>query len=347
MKKNISISFIIIVSIFLLITGCQTTSSNRTESNGKGFSPTFSIFEKQTWISFQTVELFQDDDSLYISLHYSSNTAGKYSLFNPPKGTSFMLKGVLIKGNSEIIKQVEKDKLGSIQGITILFFPGDFSNESESTGLFIHSESIKWKSIPKIPTGRFQENQQQIPSKNESITESTESSKDHQVVKEIVNKDVEISEIDLVFRSTLQDKISSIYIETDGQKEIQSIFGTPTKLTYFSNGQRMTMQYPDKFYPIIITKTGRIEELRVHNPGFSTVEGIHVGSSLEEVIDAYGNPETIIELNNLNVNRQSRILYKLPNFSYYLIQDKNIRFFFDKFDNVSAMYLLSSYFINE
>ncbi len=346
---NIYRSLVSLIVLFLMM-GCMTTTKTL-DSNQSGFTPDYNVLEKRSWISHSAIELFQDNRYLYVQLSYSSEFDGMFSLFNPPDGSSFMVKGDLIRGDGGIIKRVEKSKVKRIEGIIILFFPGDFSNESERTGLIIHSESLKWNTIPEIPAGRFQENESisesTESSQNSESSENSASSKDHGVVKDVVNEEVEISETDLAFRATLPEKISLINIETDGQDEIQSIFGIPGKLTYYANGQRMTMQYPDKFYPIINTQTGRIDELRLHNPGYTNSEGIHVGSSLDDVIDAYGKPESIIELGNLNGDIKSGILYKLSQSSYYLIQDKNIRFFFDELNNVSAMYLLSPNFVNE
>lgn len=147
MKK---LAILIIISVVFLV-GCVTTQENQS-SNEKAFRPNYNQFEESDWLSITQVELYQDDDFLYLYIQYNSENDGTYSVFNPPDGSKFKEPGSIVNGEGSILQAIKKDSLDNIEGITILLFPGDFSNESSRTGLFINQEDIKWNQIPQKPS---------------------------------------------------------------------------------------------------------------------------------------------------------------------------------------------------
>lgn len=139
---------LIIASVFFM--GCVTTPKNHVSDAG-GYKPQVNMFEKRKWISLSEVELFQDETSLYVYIRYSSERAGKYSIFDSPSGNVFKHQGDIESGAGELLQKINKDSLSGIEGMTALFFPGDFSNESDSFGLFINREEINLRQIPVKP----------------------------------------------------------------------------------------------------------------------------------------------------------------------------------------------------
>jgi len=147
MKKLATL--IIITSVFLV--GCVTTQGNQS-SNEIGYQPNYNQFEERDWISITNIELYQDDDFLYFYIQYNSDNNGKYSIFNPPNGSNFKEQGSIINGEGSILKGIEKNNLDDIEGITVLLFPGDYSNDSNRAGLFINKEEVIWNQIPRKPS---------------------------------------------------------------------------------------------------------------------------------------------------------------------------------------------------
>ncbi len=149
MKRLVSF-FCLSLSIFA---GCSTTGAGQGSGVQAPYSPQYSMVEKRAWISVSQVLLYQDETTLYVSFTYASDLSGKYSVFNPPSGKAFMEKGSLAKGGNTVVRGIDKESLEGIEGITVLFFPGDYSNDSERAGFFVSREEIRLNRIPLKPEG--------------------------------------------------------------------------------------------------------------------------------------------------------------------------------------------------
>jgi len=101
------------------------------------------------------------------------------------------------------------------------------------------------------------------------------------------------------------------------------------------------MQYPDRVDFWI--RNGRVVEVRFYKPGYVFANGIQVGSTLDEVVKAVGQPqETVLAQKNAF---NDGVLYKdidgRKGHCYYQRNDKDVRCFFTDY-KVNALYVTRS-----
>lgn len=103
-------------------------------------NPTINYFDDKDWISIDSVELYEDENSLYIKLNYTTSQIGKFSIFNPPNGDILSIQGDLDNGSGTVIEEVDK---ANISEITMLLYPGnDFSNDADRTGFYLNLSEL-------------------------------------------------------------------------------------------------------------------------------------------------------------------------------------------------------------
>lgn len=197
---------LLLIAFLFTFMGCVTTQNNQSLSP-EGYKPQMNMFEDKDWISVSTVEFYQDNDFLFLYISYTSERDGQYSVFNPPNGNSFMAKGNIVTGEGTFLQEIEKSSLNGIEGITILLFPGDFSNESNRTGFFIKNDEIKLNLIPTIPEGL----------KVSAPVELGELSPE--VVRDNENEEITQSILTKFDLDSIDDKISELKISVEGLVE--------------------------------------------------------------------------------------------------------------------------------
>jgi bla regulator protein BlaR1 len=136
------------------------------------------------------------------------------------------------------------------------------------------------------------------------------------------------------FRAAFPEKIQQLDIDTATLDKVIEIFGEPTQyvwgdktFTKDSLPVNYILIYPDGFN--VFMQGNSIVELRYFNPGYP-VHSVEVGSSLENVLEAVGQPaETVAGQPN---GWKDGVLYKdidgRKGFCYYHRADKSVRFFF-------------------
>ena len=126
--------FLLFIAIAFIFMGCVTTTDNQvSENETSAYRPQYNMFEENDWISISDVQLFQDETSLYLYISYDSESAGKYSIFNPPSGDAFKFMGDIAQGTGTILQSIAKDSLNGIDGMTALLYSGTFQmNQAES-----------------------------------------------------------------------------------------------------------------------------------------------------------------------------------------------------------------------
>ncbi len=146
----------------------------------------------------------------------------------------------------------------------------------------------------------------------------------------------------------INDQVAQLDIDTATLDDVIDIFGEP--IAYIWGNQTYTRdnlpnvyiaRYPNDFD--VVMKNGYISELRFRSADYLFQGQIHVGSSLDDVLDVVGQPtETVV---GQPCEFQDGVLYKDINgtvgYCYYKRSDQNVRFFFRDY-NVSALYVMRS-----
>jgi hypothetical protein len=152
------------------------------------------------------------------------------------------------------------------------------------------------------------------------------------------------------FHKHFSENIAKLNIDTAKPAAVTAIFGEPRQYIW---GQqtfhkwnlpiRYIMVYPDDFRVFI--SEDRIVEVRYEGPGTGYVwkDKLRVGSSLDDVISAIGEPNEIVE-GNKNFFEDG-VLYKdiegRKGYCYYGRQSQRIRMFFTKY-KIIALYVTRS-----
>lgn len=304
----------------LLLVGCITTENESKAVVKESYQINVNYFEDRDWITFDTVELFKDEKNLFVKVSYESNKKGKYSLFNPPNGGNFKIINDFESGKEIIFEKVSINKIDDIEGITMIMVPGDFSNEDNGTGFFIHSDQISIDEIPEVD----------IDSYIASISKKMKSKEEPKKSKN--NKEIKSGND---FKDSLQVNMSKIDVATFGKDDVVRIFGEPKE--YKGNGNEIDLVYPDYFY--ICLEDDRITEFKIHAPGYTSKEGFFVGCDMDIFFDTLGEPIDTVNFTNW-ADIKDDILYILEDDRYYYnnVED-GVKFFASKEGIVSAFYL--------
>ncbi|MFC1677002.1 S8 family serine peptidase [Planctomycetota bacterium] len=147
-------------------------------------------------------------------------------------------------------------------------------------------------------------------------------------------------------------KVAQLDIDRATVDDVIRIFGEPEK--YFWGRETFTKDklprgyiagYPNKFSVVIVA--GRVSELRFESAktGYLFLDKIHVGSSLDEVLEVIGkSKETVVGASRRELTKDG-VLYKdidnRKGFCYYSRPDQGARFFFGNY-KVSAIYVTRS-----
>lgn len=134
------------VSILIIFSSCVTSNQQGVTELG-GLSVDYNEFEKQDWIQFKSVELYQDSDSIYVDVAYKSSESGSSFFFNPPNGDVFKVKGVFNAVETQLVEKIKKDDFTRIEDITCLFSKED---DSERAGIFFSIQSIDIDDLPPV-----------------------------------------------------------------------------------------------------------------------------------------------------------------------------------------------------
>jgi len=153
-----------------------------------------------------------------------------------------------------------------------------------------------------------------------------------------------------VAEPNLNELVGQLDIETADINDIISIFGEPMEYVwgrkYFTRDNlpdRYVARYPYGFH--IWMYSGRISEVRFESlaDDYLFRNKIHIGSSLEEVLDVAGQPKKAVR--DLPCDWEDGVLYenidKVRGYCYYSRPDQNVRFFFSDY-KVTALYLLGT-----
>lgn len=299
---------LILVIVSFLLVGCLTTEPVK-EKSVEVYNPSVNVFEDRSWISYEPLELFQDDEYLYFHLKYTSDSDGMFSLFNPPDGKKFMVKGKLDNGSGQIIEKVLKSDLEGIEGVTILLFPGDYSNESDRTGFFFKSEQIKWGLIPSIYDGLIS-----------VLEEKIENGKTVEVVKEDPVKEVEITtELKImsdnsVIDANFGDSIDYVMEAMSGKTLLKVWYGA-TKFELDERPNKAFYTYDGISYFI---SNGRLFEITITSREYALSNGLTYGDTLEQIETIMG-PDFSSESNGI----KTFVNYENPYVSFEVGDDTN------------------------
>ncbi len=153
-------------------------------------------------------------------------------------------------------------------------------------------------------------------------------------------------------QTDINAKVAQLNINNATLNDVIRIFGEPQK--YIWNNQTFTKdKLPERFvaaYPNgfnVCFASGRIMELRFEeiDSGYVYAGKIKIGSSLDEVIKAIGQPKKTIE--GKQNDFQDGVLYKdidgRKGYCYYGSKDKSVRMFFTDY-KVMALYVTRSGF---
>ena len=148
--------------------------------------------------------------------------------------------------------------------------------------------------------------------------------------------------------ANINDQVAQLDFNTATLDDVIEIFGEPTAYKWgsqiYNRGDLPVavycLWYPDSFF--IVMTWDSVNELRFESPalGYIWTGGIHVGSSLNDVLSVVGQPtETVV---GQPCGWSDGVLYKdidgTTGYCYYCRSDQNVRFFFSNY-NVSALYL--------
>ncbi len=148
--------------------------------------------------------------------------------------------------------------------------------------------------------------------------------------------------------SDINAKVAQIDIGTATLDDVIRVFGEPEK--YVWGNQTFTKDnLPSNyiaFYPggfSVYMSGGQIRELRHTQPGYVFRGKLQVGSSLDEVLDAVGQPTQVVE--GQPNEWKNDVLYKdidgRKGYCYYGRADQGVRFFFGDY-KVTALYVTRS-----
>lgn len=152
------------------------------------------------------------------------------------------------------------------------------------------------------------------------------------------------------FRENFSRNIKNFNIDTATLQDVVKTFGQPESYNWggktFNKSNlpvRYVIMYPCEFHVFI--SNGKIVELRFEGPdaGYIFKDRIKVGSSLDEVIEALGQPEKTVT-GQKNVFADG-VLYRdiegREGYCYYARQNQHIRLFFVN-NKVRALYITRS-----
>lgn len=153
-----------------------------------------------------------------------------------------------------------------------------------------------------------------------------------------------------VAEPNLNELVAQLDIDTADINDVIAIFGEP--MEYVWEGKYFTRDnLPDRYvarYPYgfnIWMYSGRISEVRFESLADDYLFGgrIHVGSSLDEVLEVVGKPRETVR--DRPCGWEDGVLYenidRIPGYCYYQRNDQNVRFFFQDY-KVIALYLMGS-----
>ena len=323
MKKILALLLV----VGLLLLGCLTTEQSNDKQVGV-YNPSVNVFEDRSWIKYEPLELFQDDEYLYFHLKYTSERDGKFSLFNPPNGGKFKILGDMAKGSGQIIEKVSKNDLAGVNEITILLFPGGYSNDAERTGFFFKATEIKFNQIPSIYDGLISALEEKID-----------------MTKTVKKEEPNTSSVKLQPKLTKEEfisKIKDLDIETAGKEEILKLLGKPD---YIKNDYLLS--YLNEEFMVDMNKDDSIAEIRFSEDWFESTEGFKIGEHMDKIFSVIGKPTDYKDFTNWkDVEANTNIVYKFPEGHYYYINKEHKFRLFTEIDNdgiVGSIYLLSSH----
>ncbi len=158
-----------------------------------------------------------------------------------------------------------------------------------------------------------------------------------------------LTETDLAFRKSINDKVSQLDLQFATRQNIIDIFSKPL---FYQWGRQMPAEnnLPDKylmFYPngfkVFIVKDN-VERLEFYRPGYIFENSVQIGSPLERVIEAMGQPMKTVKRKELQEFKafQDGILYTdvfgNSDWCYYAPKGRGLRIYF-KDNKVNALYL--------
>jgi len=288
--------FLLLIAIAFILMGCVTTTDNQVSGNEtSAYRPQYNMFEENDWISISDVQLFQDEAFLYLFISYDSENAGKYSIFNPPSGDAFKLMGDLTQGTGTILQSIEKASLNGIEGMTVLLYSGDFSNESSRIGFFINSEEIRYNQIPVKPENL-------TSSLNGNVSPVREQGSSTAVVDDKNITEEQNNRSELLSNSIPIDaeipNIHGIVLGASIDEMINSMTGVDTLLSvwfptygYYELEERPETAYYGYEHTAFIAKDGVIIGMTAISPKYNFM-GLMVGDNFETIKSIMGEPDS-------------------------------------------------------
>lgn len=110
-----------------------------------------STFQPRAWLETDDPEIYRDGKTIYVLYQAWSVGEFQYSVFNPPEGDKFKVIGSLPGGSARFLLSVAESTWASIDGLTILFFPGNEMRDEDRSGLSFRTQGIDLARIPDLP----------------------------------------------------------------------------------------------------------------------------------------------------------------------------------------------------
>jgi len=156
------------------------------------------------------------------------------------------------------------------------------------------------------------------------------------------------SEANPAFRQKALSAIPRIEIGKSTRQDVIGLLGKPTAYMWGSSTFQESslpdiyiMAYPDKLQ--VLVEKDSVEEIRIENPGYTFGNAIHVGSTLEDMLDVLGPPtQTVTGGKN---EFKDGVLYRdiegKKGYCYYSRSDLGVRVFLLE-NRVAGLYLFRS-----